>query len=511
MGRFATMAPAVLVALTFLPLLRADEAEDAFNRLYGSDYDKALRTRDTAFAAKLVEAAKTKGTEPGLVAILCDKAYELGAKAPGGYSAAAQAVELLADKVPERRADCLDRIAALRQREYDAAKKPDKAKVGEELFEALLAAADAKAEAHATADALGLCRRALLLLPAVGQERKPEVQGRMERLTARQKAEKQVADLKAKLEANPEDVAARNDLVRLCLVEMDDPAQAAKVLNDSCDESMRKYIPAVAKGVDDAPELACVELGNWYLGLADKATVAGKGAMMARAYAYYDRFLWLHKAEDGARSEALMARKKVEEALAKLGVARADVPGPWVDLLKLADPSKHAIEGKWEFKGGGLSITRVWPLSGRFVFPCVPEGSYEVMFVMMCVDGQGGGMILPVGDTGVFFHFMTGGGRFDGAKPGQLAAQQLTPGELVNGKDSTLDIRVIQKKDQAEITVNLDDKPYLYWQGPQSDLSVPDRAKWLRPLRVSLDACGSTVIFKSVKIRTLSGKLKMVK
>lgn len=503
--RFLTAAVLLFSALPTW----GDEAEDAFNRLYASDYDKALRMRDTAFASKLFESAKTKGTDPGLVALLCDKAYELGSKAPSGYATAAQAMEFLADQVPDRRADCLDKTAALRQRLYETAKKPDKAKAGEDLFGALLAAADAKAEAHATADALTLCRRALVLLPTVGQERKPQVQGRIEHLTARQKAEKQVADLKTKLETDSADAATRNELVRLCLVEIDDPAQAAKYLNDSCDEAMRKYIPAVAKGVQDAPELACVELGNWYLGLADKATAAGKGAMMARAYAYYDRFLSLHKAEDAARSEALMARKKVEEALAKLGETRADIPGPWVDLLKLADPAKHAVEGKWELEGGSLSIK---PCSGRFVFPCIPQGNYEVMFAMKGVEGNGGGgMLLPVGDTGVFLNFTPGGGRFDGANPGQPTAEQLSPGALVNGKEFTFDIRVIQKKDQAEIAVNLDGKPYLHWQGPQSDLSVPDRVKWLEPLRVSLGTNWTHIIFKTVKIRSLSGKLKMLK
>jgi len=508
--RFLTAAILVFSAAP----IWADEAEDAFNRLYGSDYNKAVTTpRDTtgaaALAAKLLDAAKTKGTDPGLVALLCDKAYELGSKAPGGYATAAQAMEFLADQAPDRRVECLDKAAALRQRAYEMAKNPDKAKAAEDLFEVLLASADTKTEARATSAAIGLCRRAMLLLGAVGQERKPAVQGRIERLLARQRVEKQAEDLKAKLQAGPEGAASRKELVRLYLVELDDPVQAATFLDDSCDESMRKYIPAVAKGVEDAPELACVELGNWYLGLADKAGPAGKGAMLARAYAYYDRFLTLHKTEDGARSEALLARKKVEEALAKLGEARADAPGPWVDLLRLADPARHAIEGAWELTPGGLSIKDGW---GRFAFPCVPEGSYEVTFVMNRVGGNGGaGIVLPVASTGVFFNFEAGGGRFDGAKPGQPAVELLSPGALVAGKDFAFDIRVIQKKDQAEISINLSDKPYLHWQGPVSDLSVPDRAKWLQPLRVSLGTNWSHFVFKSVKMRTLSGKFRILK
>ena len=107
--RFLTAAILVFSAAP----IWADEPADTFSRLYASDYEKALRTRDTAFAAKLVEAAKARGTEPGLVALLCVKAYELGSKAPSGYATAAQAMEFLAEQAPARRADCLDKALAL--------------------------------------------------------------------------------------------------------------------------------------------------------------------------------------------------------------------------------------------------------------------------------------------------------------------------------------------------------------------------------------------------------------
>jgi hypothetical protein len=178
-------------------------------------------------------------------------------------------------------------------------------------------------------------------------------------------------------------------------------------------------------------------------------------------------------------------------------------------VVWLADPARHAIEGAWKLDAGGLTIRDGW---GKFAFPCVPEGGYEVTFVMNRISGnEGAGIVLPVGSTGVFFNFEPGGGRFDGAKPRQPAVEFLSPGALVTGKDFAFDIRVVQRRDQAEISVNLNDKPYLHWQGTVSDLSVPDRAKWLQPLRVSLGANWSHFVFKSAKIRSLSGKMKMLK
>lgn len=427
-------------------------------------------------------------------------------KAPSGCATAAQAMELLADQVPDRRADCLDKAAALRQRQYEAAKKRDKAKAAEELLETLLAAADAKAGIHATADAIALYRRALPLASAMGQEKKGEVQSRLDRVLARQRVEKQVGDLKTKLRASPDDTPTRKELVRLCLVELDDPAQAATFLNESCDEPMRKYIPAVAKGVQDAPELACVELGDWYLGLSDKASTTGKGAMMARAYAYYDRFLSLHKTEDSARSEALMARKKVEEGLAKFGETRADVPSPWVDLLKLTDPAKHTIESTWEFKAGALVLNG----NGRLDFPCVPQGSYELLVVLTGLEGAMiSRILLPVGSNGVVVEFGPSGGRMFAARS---AVQMLSTGALIKGQEYALDIRVTQTKDQAEITVNLNDKPYMHCQGPQSGFDIPHDVRPAQPVRVGFGSYGPTrTAFKSVRIRMLAAKMKIMK
>ena len=107
--------------------------------------------------------------------------------------------------------------------------------------------------------------------------------------------------------------------MRLYLVEMNNPAEAAKFVDETLDEATRKYVPAAAKPIEEAPELACNELGDWYRGLADQATAtASKGAMLERAKAYYERFVDLHKADDLARAGATLMLKKIDDALAKI-------------------------------------------------------------------------------------------------------------------------------------------------------------------------------------------------
>jgi len=322
-GRLALAA--VLLAIP-LPVL-ADEAADAFDKLYGEDLKRVAATPqaadDVALAKQMLEDAKKAGDQPAFLALLCEKAYELAARDQSGYATAIAAMDLLEGKVPEKKIVCLQKNAALYQKQYAAARSEARAKAGENLIKVLSALAEVQAAAGDT-DAAGLTlRQAVAIATAIKSESKAAVQTRIETLASQQQVEKQIAALKAKLDADPKDAASRQELVRLYLVELDNPAEAAKFLDETLDEATRKYVPAAAKPVEEAPEVACTELGDWYKGLADQATTpASKGAMLRRAQAYYQRFLVLHTAADLGRTAATLTLKRIDDALAKL------VPAP---------------------------------------------------------------------------------------------------------------------------------------------------------------------------------------
>jgi len=102
------------------------------------------------------------------------------------------------------------------------------------------------------------------------------------------------------------------------LLEAAKAAGAAEYLDAACDPALRKYVPAAAKGVEAAPELACVELGDWYRDLAAAATTGSKVSTLTRAQAYYARYLALHAAAGMDRTKAELALTKVEEELDRL-------------------------------------------------------------------------------------------------------------------------------------------------------------------------------------------------
>ncbi len=307
----------------------ADEAQDAFDRLYGNDLKRVAATPsaadDVALAKQLLEGAKAVEKQPAFLAILCDKAYELGAKDPTGYDTALAAMGLEADSVPDKRVECLTKVAALYQGQYAKARGDAKAKVGEALVQALMNQADAEAAAGSAA-AADTARQALAVAAAIKSESRATVQAWLSTVGAREETRKQVAALKAKLLADPKDSASRKELVRLLLVEEDDPAEAAKYVDESLDEPTRKCVPGAAKGVEVAPEPACQELGKWYQDLADQAASPGaKAAMLGRARRYWERFLELHSADDLDRTVGTLALKKIDGALA--GIGRGPVSG----------------------------------------------------------------------------------------------------------------------------------------------------------------------------------------
>ena len=323
---------AVIVLAGSLPVL-AGEAQDAFNKVYGDDLKRVLATPaaadDIALAKQLLDDAQKVEKQAEFLALLCEKAYELAAKDASGHATATGAMELLAAEVPEKKVEALQKSAGLYQKQYVAARGEARTKAGESVITALGALADAQAVAGDTGAADMTLRQAIAVATAIKSESKAALQDRVENLALRQKVEKQIAAIQAKLDANPQDEASRTELVRLYLVEMDNPAEAAKFLDETLDEATRKYVPAAAKPIEDAPELACMELGDWYKDLADQAAApASEGAMLRHAQAYYQRFLALHPAADLARTAATLTLKRIEDALAKLGPAPESKSSP---------------------------------------------------------------------------------------------------------------------------------------------------------------------------------------
>lgn len=506
MGRLTLCLVGVLT-LSLIAL--AEEAADTFNLLYGNDLKRVAATKDAAddlaLAQQLLEAAKTPKTEAPLIALLCEKAYELAHKDPKGVPVAIQAMELAAEKVAGKKGEYLEKIVAIRQQQYTAARGDAKAKVGEDLLVALDRTAEAKADAGDLDGAAALYRRALTVLAT--PEVKDRIKTNLAELTVRQKMHKQVADLKAKVEANPNDTASRIALIRLYLVEFDNPAEAAKYLGEGVDEATQKYLPAATKPVTEAPELACLELGDWYMTLSDNASDAARQKMLSRAAAYYSRFLELHAADDMDKTKAALGLKKAEAAQAKLSASSSghgDTAG-WVDVLRLVDPKKdlmHSTQaGTCEAVSNGLHFLA--KDGDRVQIPVSPQGPYElrVKFTVNVV-ADWTYIYLPVAQAGSFLEVSATEGCI-GYLPGESRAAVVRPGAPPRKEPYLVECKVVPIGDEATIDVKLDGKPYLHWRGGWSSLSHGTFR--IDPKALGVGARNGDVTFHSVQLRMISG------
>ncbi|MGB2936871.1 MAG: LamG domain-containing protein [Phycisphaerae bacterium] len=301
----------------------ATEAETAFQQLYGQDVRRAEATADpkddVALAAELVKAAKTITGQPHFLALVCEKACELGAAHPTGYHTALEAADLLAEHVPEQLNVLEETLLPVRRWEYERARGLAKAEAGEALIASLLAVAGTRADGLELDEALRLCREASSVARPIRSTQLRLIEQAQKRFTEMKRTLGQVQRLKDVLANDAENQVTRRKIVELFLMGLDNPAEAAKYVDGLEDKALRRYVPAAAKGVEAAPELACIEMGDWYREVAAGVKEWAKATLLKRARAYYARFLDLHEAEDLQRTKAMLAIKKVDAALSELG------------------------------------------------------------------------------------------------------------------------------------------------------------------------------------------------
>jgi hypothetical protein len=346
--------------------------------------------------------------------------------------------------------------------------------------------------------------------------------------------EKQAAQLKQRLQANPKDGVSRGALVRLLLIEMDNPDEAAQYVGEGADADMRKYVPAAAKGVNAAPELACLGLGQWYHGLVVKASLTAKPAMLARAIAYYQRFLSLHTAEDASRSQAAAALLKAQESLAKCQETIKAALRPKddsINLLALIDIAQDFMANTpttvWTRQGPTLCGTTIKHGWSGINAPVTPDGDYELQ-VKFALSGVRGAFCisLPLKSTAVMLMLQNGKSglcSINGLGPSRSGLG--TPTALIFNRVYRVTVQVSNQKDVVGIKAELDGTPLVRWEGPPSILSnvVGPASEGSSPLstwppkfssdktRLGFALCDIPATILSAKLRMISGEAKMLR
>jgi len=257
---------------------------------------------DVKLAAEHLQDVGKFGGYPSLALVLCEQAYELGMRHRDGYATAAQAAEMLLSDFPELNDEHRPKVVRAYEAKYRA--NVERETAGERLIELYVDAAKALAAKDDFNAAFQMLIKAYPIASALKSPRKGEVLSKRRYYQTRR-------DLAKK----PSDVKLRMETIRICVVELDNPAEAEKLLDGSLDEITKTYVPVAAQDPGEVVKGACLELGNWYLERSENASARGKLICLTRAKAYLDRFLALHEAKDESRLKAELLLDKVQKQL----------------------------------------------------------------------------------------------------------------------------------------------------------------------------------------------------
>ena len=300
------------------------DAQSDFDELFGDAIQRVSASRNSArgvaLAKQMVEVADSLKGNTELKVLLWTRAAGFSEKTPTGYDTAVKALKHLIAAVPDQSAVWSHKLLTIYNRRYLAARRKDKRAAGDEYIEQIMAVADMQTKASQASQAVVTYRKALAIATSLRSARKTEILGKIKSLTAAATMQRKIETARSAMKKDPDDIKARQTVVKLYLLELDKPAEAAKLLNEDSDERLRTYIPLAAGKVEAVDKTVCFEMGQWYWSMFPTAeTPGGKATVLRRTKSYLERFRSLHDKKDVAGLHAATILAKVDKEASKLG------------------------------------------------------------------------------------------------------------------------------------------------------------------------------------------------
>ncbi|MCE5278714.1 MAG: LamG-like jellyroll fold domain-containing protein [Planctomycetaceae bacterium] len=298
------------------------KAAGEFDRILGRHVRAALATPAVQDDLSLAEAILTMQAEAAedvfFAAAMCEKAYELSAPSAAGQTTAATALEQLLALAPWKSRAWLEALVEIRRKSFAASHGEDRVRDGNLLVADTLRLAEALSEDDAFNEACDACYRAIPAAKAIKSDKVEALEAAQARYAALKPIGIAMTVLRKRIEANPADQNARNELMRLYVVERNAPDKAAALLTPGAPADYRDNLPDAQRSAAAMDEHQSLRLGLWYEGLLERATDQGKALIGQRAREYLQQYLDLHETADTRRAQASAALKSVEAMLLSL-------------------------------------------------------------------------------------------------------------------------------------------------------------------------------------------------
>jgi len=321
-----TFSMLAIVTAMFASICTAAEIEEAqvkkvFDELYGEQLSRVGTTiskdDDIELGELMVSVAKTVDNQPALVVMICKTAHKLTSQVPAGFSVAEDAIDLLLETAPDQRVEWNELLLDLRQLQLKRSSPADRIKAGKALIEVLEASGDDLVKAEKETEASSLYRRAVQVSAKIRSKDAVRLRQKIEQISLNRKARGKIEVLQKRLAADPKDKVAAEELVRILIVEMDQPEKARDYLF-VLEGELKRNVELAGEDPSRLQEEDAMRLGQWYHGLADKAPALHRYRMYAHAQALYERFLELHTKPGIRKTAGELRLRRVSDTMVKM-------------------------------------------------------------------------------------------------------------------------------------------------------------------------------------------------
>ncbi len=260
----------------------------------------------------------------------------------------------------------------------------------------------------------------------------------------------------------------------------------------------------------DNPDAVCLVADLWY-NLSNKA----KNALDKNRFAAHSRELFKYALENGATGfKRDMAEKRIGELEKKVNPTARGPPGTggWIDLMKMIDPTKDSVNGKWEIRNGSWVSDN--SNQARLEIPYQPPEEYD--FRITFTRTKGNDVVAQIlSKNGRQFMWGAGWGQdkylsfelIDGKGAGFNKTTIERNGYLKNGKMHTSLVEVRK----GGVKAYLDGKLMAEYKTNYDDLSLVSTWQLRDSNSLGIGSYASPTIFHKIELCEVTGKGKRLR
>lgn len=509
----------ILMVVAAVPVQAQDGRKD-FDLLFGDKLKQvratSSRADDVQLAAEITKAAGSEGLSDALVVLMCETSHQLASSTKEGMPVAINAMKVLAEEVPGKRADAQAAILLLLPRMIATSSGEAKTQAVEQLVTLSLAMGDDLVATGDHVKAIANYRRAVINATRFKSATLPDAKAKLALGTHRLKMSKKVVALEEKLLANAGDQETIDELVHLFLIEIEDVPRAMKYVTRSKDKSLKSIVTLAGQKPQGLSESQLVQLGNWFYQQGKSTTSRAsptKLSLLRRAEACFSHYLHRHEKRDLDRTRIALI---YQDILRHVPTTRAipDFIYPddgWIEIKAMGEALSKLDQFLWPTVDGARVSPRFE--NQRLKIPVAPQGDYQLR-VEAVRDSKVGGInvFLPLGGKCVAYQVDGWGGDKVGSALDNINRKNTTTStyikgkRLVTAKAHVIEVTVKLDAQEGTIHVDVDGKPMVRWTGDISGLQTWEGWRVKDTSALGIACAKGYMTLKSFKLKMISGK-----